>query len=70
MKLQIFDAAGALVRTMSSTLPPPIEGALYPDYWLATPESRALPTAAGTNRTHWDLRMTTRRRSTTISKTR
>ena len=55
MKLQIFDAAGALVRTMSSVPPPPIEGALYPDYWLATPESRALPTAIGTNRTHWDL---------------
>jgi photosystem II stability/assembly factor-like uncharacterized protein len=55
VKLQIFDAAGALVRTMSSIPPPPIEGALFPDYWLASPQSRALPTAAGTNRTHWDL---------------
>jgi hypothetical protein len=55
MTLRVFDAAGALVRTMSSTPPPPIEGALYPDYWLASPESRSLPKAVGTNRTHWDL---------------
>jgi photosystem II stability/assembly factor-like uncharacterized protein len=56
VKLQIFDASGALVRTMSSIPPAPVEGALFPDYWLATPASRALPTAAGTNRTNWDLR--------------
>jgi hypothetical protein len=55
MTLQVFDAAGALVRTISSIPPPPIEGALYPDYWLMTPASRALPTAMGTNRTNWDL---------------
>ncbi|MGH9392557.1 MAG: WD40/YVTN/BNR-like repeat-containing protein, partial [Terriglobales bacterium] len=53
--LKIYDARGTLVRTMSSVPPPPTEGAAYPDYWLATPASRALPTAAGTNRTHWDL---------------
>ncbi len=56
MKLQVFDAAGGLVRTITSTPPPPITGAIYPDYWLMTPASRALPTAAGTNRINWDLR--------------
>ena len=55
MKLQVFDAAGGLVRTISSIPPPPVEGAIYPDYWLMTPASRALPTAAGTNRINWDL---------------
>jgi photosystem II stability/assembly factor-like uncharacterized protein len=53
--LQVFDAAGALVRTMSSVPPAPIEDAIYPEYWLKSPASRALPTAAGTNRVNWDL---------------
>ncbi len=39
---QVFDSDGNLVRTMSSTLPPPIEGQAYPRYWLAAPESRPL----------------------------
>jgi photosystem II stability/assembly factor-like uncharacterized protein len=55
MTLQVLDAAGKVVRTISSTPPPPVEGALYPDYWLATPQSRALSKAAGTNRINWDL---------------
>jgi photosystem II stability/assembly factor-like uncharacterized protein len=55
IQLQVFDAQGKLVRTMSSTLPPPIEGALYPDYWLASPESRALSTHIGLNRINWNL---------------
>jgi len=55
MKLQVFDAAGGLVRTITSTAPPPIEGAIYPDYWLQTPASRSLPAAVGTNRINWDL---------------
>jgi hypothetical protein len=55
MTLQVFDAAGHLIRTMSSTPPPLVEGALYPDYWLATPESRSLPAGAGSHRTNWDL---------------
>ena len=55
MQLQVFDSKGDLVRTISSTLPPPIEGELYPRYWLATPESRALSTNVGLNRVHWDL---------------
>jgi len=54
--LQVFDSAGSLVRTITSKLPPPIEGQAYPRYWLASPADRALPVAIGTNRTHWDLR--------------
>jgi len=53
--LQVFDAAGGLVRTVSSVLPPRIEGAIFPDYWLQSPASRALPTDIGTNRINWDL---------------
>jgi len=55
MTLQVLDAQGHVVRTMTSIPPAPVEGAAYPDYWLATPESRALSTAVGTDRTHWDL---------------
>jgi photosystem II stability/assembly factor-like uncharacterized protein len=55
IQLQIFDDGGKLVRTMSSTLPPPIEGALFPNYWLAPPESRALSTHVGLNRVNWNL---------------
>jgi photosystem II stability/assembly factor-like uncharacterized protein len=55
MTLQVFDAAGGPVRTISSTPPATIKDAIYPDYWLQTPESRALPTAIGMNRTNWDL---------------
>ena len=56
MTLKVLDAAGHLVRTMSSTAPPPIVGALYTDRWLATPASRSLPTGAGMHRVNWDLR--------------
>jgi photosystem II stability/assembly factor-like uncharacterized protein len=56
IKLQVYDAANKLVRTISSIPPPPVVGAAYPDYWLATPESRSLATKVGTNRTNWDLR--------------
>jgi hypothetical protein len=55
IQLQVFDSKGKLVRTMTSTLPPPIEGAAYPLYWLASPESRALTTHVGMNRVNWDL---------------
>jgi photosystem II stability/assembly factor-like uncharacterized protein len=55
IQLQVFDAQNNLIRTMSSTLPPPIEGALFPHYWLATPESRALSTHTGLNRINWNL---------------
>jgi photosystem II stability/assembly factor-like uncharacterized protein len=53
--LQVFDDRGTLVRTMSSTLPPPIEDAAYPHYWLASPESLALSTNVGLNRINWNL---------------
>ncbi len=56
MTLKVFDAAGHLVRTISSTPPAPIVGALYTDRWLASPETRSLPTGAGTHRVNWDLR--------------
>jgi photosystem II stability/assembly factor-like uncharacterized protein len=56
IRLQIFDSAGKLVRTMTSVLPPKVERPPYPDYWLRSPEDRALSTRIGTNRTNWDLR--------------
>jgi hypothetical protein len=56
LTLKVFDAAGHLIRTISSTPPPPFAGALYTDRWLATPESRSLPTSAGMHRVNWDLR--------------
>ena len=55
IQLQVFDSSGALVRTMSSTLPPPIEGEMFPRYWLAAPETRALGTHIGLNRINWNL---------------
>ncbi len=55
IQLQVFDAKGNLVRTMSSTPPPPIEDAAYPHYWLAAPETRVLSTHVGHNRVNWNL---------------
>ena len=55
IQLQVFDAHHNLVRTISSTPPPPIEGQFYPAYWLASPESRALSTHPGLNRINWNL---------------
>ena len=55
IQLQVFDSKGNLVRTMSSTPPPPIEGAAYPHYWLAAPETRVLSTHVGLNRVNWNL---------------
>ena len=55
IQLQVFDSRGTLVRTISSILPPPIEGEAYPRYWLASPESRALSTHVGLNRINWEL---------------
>jgi photosystem II stability/assembly factor-like uncharacterized protein len=56
IKIQISDAAGKVVRTMTSTVPPAVERPPYPDYWLKPQSERALATAIGTNRTNWDLR--------------
>ena len=55
IQLQVFDSKGNLVRTMSSTPPPPIEDAAYPHYWLAAPETRVLSTHVGLNRVNWNL---------------
>ena len=55
IQIQVFDSKGSLVRTMSSTPPPPIEGAAYPHYWLASPETRVLSTHVGLNRVNWNL---------------
>jgi photosystem II stability/assembly factor-like uncharacterized protein len=55
LQLQVFDSQGNLVRTISSTLPPAIEGQAYPRYWLASPQSRALSIDGGLNRVTWDL---------------
>jgi photosystem II stability/assembly factor-like uncharacterized protein len=55
IQLQVFDDHNNLVRTISSTLPAPIDGEEYPRYWLASPESRALSTHVGLNRINWDL---------------
>ena len=56
IKLQIFDSANKLVRTISSIQPKPYERPPFPDYWLASPGDRSLSTNVGTNRTNWDLR--------------
>ena len=56
IKLQVFDAEGKLVRTMSSIPPALPERWPYPEYWVAKGSDLALPTKVGTNRTNWDLR--------------
>jgi photosystem II stability/assembly factor-like uncharacterized protein len=56
IKLQIFDAANKLVRTITSTPPPMYQRPPYPDYWLMPSSERALATDVGTNRINWDLR--------------
>ena len=56
IKLQIFDSANKLVRTITSTPPPMYQRPPYPDYWLMSSSDRALSTNVGTNRINWDLR--------------
>jgi len=56
IKLQIFDSANKLVRTITSTQPPMYERPPYPNYWLMSSAERALSTNVGTNRINWDLR--------------
>ena len=56
IKLQIFDSANKLVRTITSTPPPMYERPPYPDYWLMPSSERVLSTNVGTNRINWDLR--------------
>jgi photosystem II stability/assembly factor-like uncharacterized protein len=55
--LDVLDASGAVVRHYSSVPEPPVREAARPpepNFWLATPQP--LPTAAGLDRTSWDLR--------------
>jgi photosystem II stability/assembly factor-like uncharacterized protein len=56
IRLQIFDSANALVRTITSTQPPMSQRPPYPDYWLMPSSERALSTNLGANRINWDLR--------------
>ena len=56
IKLQIFDSANKLVRTITSTQPAMYVRPPYPDYWLMPSSERALSTNVGTNRINWDLR--------------
>jgi photosystem II stability/assembly factor-like uncharacterized protein len=56
IKLQIFDSANKLVRTITSTPPPMYARPPYPDYWLMPSAERALSTNTVTNRISWDLR--------------
>jgi photosystem II stability/assembly factor-like uncharacterized protein len=56
IKLQIFDSANKLIRTITSTQPPMYSRPPYPDYWLMPASERALSTEIGTNRINWDLR--------------
>jgi len=56
IKMQIFDSANRLVRTITSTQPAMYVRPPYPDYWLMPSSERALSTSVGTNRINWDLR--------------
>ncbi|HEX7020198.1 MAG TPA: hypothetical protein VF159_09325, partial [Gemmatimonadaceae bacterium] len=55
--LDVLDAAGHVVRHLSSSPIPPVEEAAHPpepDFWIARP--MPLSTDVGTNRANWDLR--------------
>ncbi|HEY3886543.1 MAG TPA: YCF48-related protein, partial [Vicinamibacterales bacterium] len=54
--IDILDAAGRVVRHMSSAPAPPIAHVVreFPDWWLKAPTP--LPTAVGLNRINWDVR--------------
>ena len=55
--LDVLDASGNVVRHLSSTPEATVAEAArppHPNFWVAPPTT--LETAAGTNRTHWDLR--------------
>jgi photosystem II stability/assembly factor-like uncharacterized protein len=56
IKMQIYDSANNLVRTITSRLPALFDKPPYPDYWLMPSSERALSTNVGTNRINWDLR--------------
>ncbi|HKG78282.1 MAG TPA: hypothetical protein VKA78_02665 [Pyrinomonadaceae bacterium] len=55
IKLQIFDSANKLVRTITSTQPSMFVRPTYPVYWLMPASERALSTEVGINRINCDL---------------
>ncbi|MGH9412945.1 MAG: WD40/YVTN/BNR-like repeat-containing protein [Terriglobales bacterium] len=54
--LRIFDAAGNLLRTLSSVPPLLPKRWPFPRYWVGTPAELSLPTAVGMDRFNWNLR--------------
>jgi len=55
--LDVLDAAGHVIRHMSSAPVAPVADAAHPpepNFWVATPHP--MPTAVGLNRVNWDLR--------------
>ena len=56
IKLQIFDSAGKLVRTITSIAAADVRAAAVSRLLADAPEERALSTNVGTNRINWDLR--------------
>src|SRR5260370_32513014 len=56
IKLQIFDSANKLVRTISSTPPTMYQRPPDPAYWLISSSDRARSTNVGTNRSKCALR--------------
>ena len=55
--LDVLDAAGTVVRHLTSKPTPPVTEAArppHPNFWVAPPF--VLPREVGENRTHWDLR--------------
>jgi uncharacterized membrane protein YgcG len=58
LTIAIYDAAGKLVRELTSVPPPPEPEPVLsvPNYWIERPHP--LPAAAGMNRAIWDLRYT------------
>ncbi|MGH7533682.1 MAG: hypothetical protein ACREL4_10360, partial [Gemmatimonadales bacterium] len=57
ISLEVLDAAGQVVRHLSSAPITPVPEASHPpepSFWIATPEP--MPVELGTNRVNWDLR--------------
>ncbi len=57
LSLDVLDAQGTVVRHQSNAAMTAVTEAArppHPNFWVATPEP--LPSLAGTNRAHWDLR--------------
>jgi photosystem II stability/assembly factor-like uncharacterized protein len=55
VKLEVLDASGAVVRTLSSVVKPPYVPEDHPDYAPGEDPKAELTTVAGFNRAEWDL---------------